>query len=263
MENSIKVVKIGGNVVENEEMLERFCKDFAGLQGRKILVHGGGVMASKLQESMGMVPKMVEGRRVTDSETLKVVTMTYAGWCNKHVVALLQEQGCNAIGLAGCDADIIRAKRRAPRKLSDGITEVDYGLVGDVRKESINRDMLLSLMDLDLVPVFCAINHDGQGGLLNTNADTVAASISASLNAELLYCFEKNGVLCNPNDCDSVIPELTPTLFRSLCEDGTIAGGMIPKIENSFRALEDGACSVVIRSSERLTETSGTRLRLD
>ena len=200
--HNIKVVKIGGNVVDNEAMLQSFCKDFAAMSGPKVLVHGGGVMASAIQEALGQTPVKIEGRRVTDEDTLKVVTMTYAGWCNKHITALLQGCGCNAIGLSGCDASVITASRRAPRLLKDGVTKVDYGFVGDVKGESVNTAFINSLLEMGITPVFCAINHDGKGNLLNTNADTIASSVAKALaerfEVTLVYCFEKAGVLKDP-----------------------------------------------------------------
>ena len=261
--DTIKLVKIGGNVVDDEELLRRFCRDFAALEGPKVLVHGGGAPASRLQRQLGMEPKMVEGRRVTDEDTLRIVTMVYAGWCNKHIVALLQAEGCDAIGLSGCDASTVTAERRAPRLLSDGITRVDYGFVGDVSPESVNVKAIRGMIGAGLVPVFCAINHDGRGNLLNTNADTMAASISSALNAELLYCFEKNGVLCDEFDESSVIPVIGPKKFEQLKAEGRIAGGMIPKLENAFAALRSGSASVVVKHSSDLLRDSGTRLTLN
>ena len=259
----IKIVKIGGNVVDNEELLTQFCRDFARLDGPKILVHGGGALASKMQKQLGIEPQMVEGRRVTDEQTLRIVTMVYAGWCNKHITALLQAAGCDAIGLSGCDASVITAGRRPPRLLSDGMTQLDYGFVGDVTPASVNTSAIRTLMQAGLTPVFCAINHDGRGNLLNTNADTVASSISSALNAELLYCFEKNGVLYDKFDETSVIPSIGPGKFERLKAEGRIADGMIPKLENSFAALRAGAASVVIRHSSDLLSDTGTRLTLD
>lgn len=259
----IKVVKIGGNVVDNEELLRQFCRDFAQIQGPKLLVHGGGALASRMQKQLGMEPRMIEGRRVTDEDTLRIVTMVYAGWCNKHISALLQAAGCNALGLSGCDASVITAGRRPPKTLSDGCTLVDYGYVGDVTPASVNSAAIRGFLDSGLVPVFCAINHDGRGNLLNTNADTVASSISAALNAELLYCFEKNGVLYDKFDETSVIPSIGPEKFDRLKAEGRIAEGMIPKLENSFAALRQGAASVVIKHSSDLLHDTGTRLTLN
>ena len=259
----ISVVKIGGAVVENEEALQAFCRDFAALEGPKLLVHGGGVMASRLQEALGRKPLKVEGRRVTDADTLKTVTMVYSGWCNKHVCALLQACGCNAIGLSGCDGNAIRASRRAPRTLEDGITVVDYGFVGDVTPESVNIPFIQTLLDAGLTPVFCAINHDGQGNLLNTNADTIASSLAAALKARLICCFELDGVLSDRNDSSSLIRNLTPDGFSALKSSGAVSEGMIPKIENCLEALRDGAAQAVIKNSNALGDAgAGTFISL-
>lgn len=258
----IRVFKIGGNVIEDSVMLERFCRDFASVKGPKILVHGGGVMASELQKALGQRPVKIEGRRVTDSDTLKAVTMTYSGWCNKTLTAMLQKNGCNAIGLSGCDADVIRAEKRPPIPLADGNTVVDYGFVGDVNPSSINTSILKSFLDLSLTPVLCAINHDGKGQLLNTNADTVAASVASALGAELVCCFELNGVLSDRNDPGSVIPSINEAGFRKMREDGTIADGMIPKIKNCIDAVRNGAAGAIIKNACRITDESGTRISL-
>ena len=257
----ISVYKVGGNVVDDPAALERFCRDFAAVEGPKVLVHGGGVRASQVQKALGQEPVKVEGRRVTDAQTLEVVTMVYAGWCNKDIVARLQAEGCNAIGLAGCDGGVITARRRPPKTLSDGVTTVDYGFVGDVTPASVNRAFLRQLLDAGLVPVLSAINHDGAGQLLNTNADTVAAAICVALGAKLFYCFEKNGVLCDRNDDQSVIPVLDPQTYQRLKTEGRVADGMIPKIDNAFQALRDGAAGVVIRSAD-LSAPGGTSLTL-
>ena len=248
--------------MENEQKLDQFCRDFASLGGPKILVHGGGVMASELISRLGMEVRMIEGRRVTDAETLKMVTMVYAGWCNKHIVSLLQKYGCNALGLSGCDASVITARRRAPRTLKDGTTVVDYGLVGDVDKSSVNVKALKGFLEDGLCPVLCAINHDGQGQLLNTNADTVASSVACAINAKLIYCFEKNGVLYDRFDPDSVIGRITPPDFAALVSEGKVADGMIPKIENAFKALQNGASEVIIKNSEALLGEGGTHISL-
>ena len=258
----IRVVKIGGNVVDDPAALARFCREFAALDGPKLLVHGGGVRASQVQKALGQEPVKIEGRRVTDAATLEVVTMVYAGWCNKDITARLQALGCNAIGLSGCDGGVITARRRAPKLLSDGVTQVDYGFVGDVTAASVKRDFLLQLLGNGLVPVLCAINHDGAGQLLNTNADTVAAAISVALGAKLFYCFEKNGVLYNRNDDASVVPVLDPDGYARLRAEGRVAEGMIPKLDNAFQALRDGAAGVVIRSADGLADPAGTELKL-
>ena len=258
----VKVVKIGGNVVDNEPMLKAFCQDFAALEGPKVLVHGGGVMASSIQQALGQTPVKIEGRRVTDEDTLKVVTMVYSGWCNKHITALLQGFGCNAIGLSGCDASVIRASKRPPRLLKDGVTKVDYGFVGDVKVQSVNAELIRNILEMGITPVFCAINHDGKGNLLNTNADTIASSVAIALQGTLLYCFEKKGVLMDKNDEDSVIPEINPILFKELCEKGIVDEGMIPKIDNALQALREGAAGVVIRSAGHISDNSGTLISL-
>ena len=259
----IKVIKIGGNVVDNPQLLERFCAEFARLEGPKVLVHGGGVLASQVQKALGQEPVKIEGRRVTDAETLKVVTMVYSGWCNKNIVALLQKNGCNAIGLSGCDGNAITAKKRAPKTLSDGVTVVDYGFVGDVEAASVNAPLLESLISQGLTPVLSAINHDGCGNLLNTNADTIASSVAVALKAELVYCFEKKGVLMDKDDDGSVIAHITPDRYARLKADGVVAEGMIPKLDNSFKALGEGAAKVTIKhSDDLLLAEAGTTLSL-
>ncbi len=259
----LKVIKIGGNVIDNEASLQKFCRDFAALDGPKVLVHGGGVMASRMQEQLGVPVKMVEGRRVTDAETIKVVTMVYAGWASKHIAASLQSCGCNAMGLAGCDASVIKASRRAPKLLSDGCTTVDYGLVGDVTKESVNVSFLKTLLNEGITPVICAISHDGQGNLLNTNADTIASSVASALGAELVYCFEKDGVLLDKDDPESVIKHINPDSYAKLKAEGKIVDGMIPKLDNAFSALRQGSTRVRIKNAEALCKPeAGTEISL-
>ena len=306
----IKVVKIGGNVVDNPELLKEFVKDFAAMPGMKILIHGGGVMASQMQKSMGMTPIMVEGRRVTDEETLRVVTMVYAGWCNKNIVALLQGAGCNAIGLCGADGNVIKAARRAPVKIEisaenaaasgaasnmtpceePGFQMVDYGFVGDVKAGSVNAGFIYSLLERGIVPVFNAINHDGEGNLLNTNADTIASSVAIAMaghkyrnrwevcsacencthcsddgrlthEVELIYCFEKDGVLYDKDDDCSVIPEIDKEKFAELKAEGIVADGMIPKLTNSFKAIDSGVSRVIIKHARNLLNDKGTTLK--
>ena len=258
----ISLYKIGGNVVDDPQALERFCAEFAALEGPKVIVHGGGVKASQVQKALGQEPVKIEGRRVTDAATLEVVTMVYAGWCNKDIVARLQAHGCNAIGLSGCDGAAVTARKRPPKTLSDGHTTVDFGFVGDVTAQSVNVPFLKLLLEAGLTPVLSAINHDGAGQLLNTNADTMAAAISVALGAKLFYCFEKNGVLCTPEDDSSVIPSLDPVGYARLKAEGRVADGMIPKLDNAFQALRDGACGVVIRNASRLHEPGGTELKI-
>ena len=258
----INVIKIGGNVVDNPALLDQFVHDFAALEGPKVLVHGGGVMASQMQQAMGQQPVMIEGRRVTDEETLHTVTMVYAGWCGKHIAALLQAEGCNAISLSGCDADVIRAERRAPRKVGDRM--VDYGFVGDVDAASVRADFILRLLDGGITPVFNAINHDGQGHLLNTNADTIASSVAQALAklapTRLVYCFERAGVLYDKDDDTSVIPSISPDSYALLKADDRVADGMIPKLDNAFAAIAAGVESVVIKHAMNLSKEIGTTL---
>jgi acetylglutamate kinase len=285
----IKVVKIGGNVVDNPELLREFVRDFAAMPGMKVLVHGGGVMASQMQKEMGMVPKMIEGRRVTDEQTLKVVTMVYAGWCNKNITALLQARGCNAIGLTGADGNAIKASKRPPLHVESLGEDVDYGYVGDVSAQSVNATFIYSLLSRGIVPVFNAINHDGNGNLLNTNADTIASSIAVAManyryrtprevccrceecthcsddgrlthETELIYCFEKDGVLMDKDDDSSVIPEINKEQFTMLKERGVVADGMIPKLTNSFKAIDSGVARVVIKHARNLLSNKGTTL---
>ena len=285
----IKVVKIGGNVVDNPALLREFVKDFAAMPGMKVLIHGGGVMASQMQKEMGMVPKMIEGRRVTDEEALKVVTMVYAGWCNKNIVALLQAEGCNAIGLTGADGNAIKARKRPPVHVESLGEEVDYGYVGDVTAESVNAKFIYSLLEKGIVPVFNAINHDGNGNLLNTNADTIASSVAIAMAnyryrtprevcsrceectfcsddgrlthvTDLIYCFEKDGVLYDKDDDSSVIPEIDREKFAQLKAEGRVADGMIPKLTNSFKAIDSGVAKVIIKHARNLLGTNGTTL---
>ena len=286
----IKIIKIGGNVVDNPELLKGFVKDFAAMPGMKILVHGGGVMASQMQKAMGMVPQMIEGRRVTDEQTLKVVTMVYAGWCSKHITALLQAEGCNAIGLTGADGNAIKAQKRAPVYVDILETEVDYGFVGDVTEESVNASFIYSLLEKGIVPVFNAINHDGEGNLLNTNADTIAASVAVAMSkykyrtvrdvchrceecthccddgrltheVDLIYCFEKDGVLYDKDDEASVIDIITPEKFAHLKKEGIVADGMIPKLTNSFKAIDKGVRKVIIKHARNVLNEKGTTLK--
>ena len=256
----IRVVKIGGNIVDHPEALDRFRQLFAQLEGPKVLVHGGGVKASQIQKDLGLKPVMIEGRRVTDLKTLSVVTMVYAGWCNKTIVALLQKYGCNALGLSGCDASVIRARRRGPKTLADGFSSVDYGYVGDVSPASFNIPFIRGLVSRGIVPVFSPINHDGNGQLLNTNADTIAASLAAALCGELVYCFEKAGVLFDKEDDNSVIAKMDTELYDRLKKEGRIAEGMVPKLDNAFGALKNGASRVVVKHALDLLEDTGTRL---
>ncbi|GGE55075.1 N-acetylglutamate kinase [Pedobacter psychrotolerans] len=259
----LTIIKIGGNVIDNSANLHQFLLDFTALPGDKILVHGGGKIATELGESLGVEAKMVDGRRITDIETLRIVTMVYAGLINKNMVAQLQAKGSNAIGLTGADGNIIKAKKRPIIKFSpsggdlEG-TEIDYGFVGDLDENSVSAETLDRLLQAGLVPVLCAITHDGETQLLNTNADTIASSVAVAMSAlyetRLVYCFEKKGVLKDVNDDDSVVREIKANEFEGLKEDGTVQGGMIPKLHNAFEAIKKGVSAVYIGKADELME---------
>ncbi|WP_316796596.1 acetylglutamate kinase [Pedobacter agri] len=257
----LTIIKIGGNVIDNSENLHQFLLDFTALPGDKILVHGGGKIATELGESLGVEAKMVDGRRITDIETLRIVTMVYAGLINKNMVAQLQAKGSNAIGLTGADGNIIKAKKRP-------IKEIDYGFVGDLDEHSVSSTTLDSLLKAGLVPVLCAITHDGETQLLNTNADTIASSVAVAMSAlyetRLVYCFEKKGVLKDVTDDDSVVREIKADEFNGLKADGTVQGGMIPKLHNAFEAIKKGVSAVYIGKANELAElavgTFGTKM---
>lgn len=254
----VNVIKIGGNVVDNPAALAAFVADFAAMSGQKILVHGGGKEATRLSERLGIATQMINGRRVTGSDTLEIVTMVYAGLVNKRVVALLQAAGCNAIGLSGADGNAIMATRRSP-------LPVDYGFVGDINPANVNADLFRSLLEAGITPVVCAIQHDGHGTLLNCNADTVASSIAVAMSrvakTRLTFCFEKRGVLRDVDNPDSLIPEITPSVYDSLRRQNVISAGMIPKVDNAFEAIRRGVESVCIKSSAELSVPSGTVIK--
>jgi len=247
------IIKIGGNVIEHSIAMEKFLADFSKIDGLKILVHGGGNSAGELAKKLGVSQAMVNGRRITDIETLKITTMVYAGLINKKIVAFLQGKNTNAIGLSGADANLIRAARRV-------VADIDYGFVGDIASSGVNSVLLTSFLDNGLVPVFSAITHDGKGQLLNTNADTIASVLAVALSekydVQLNYCFEKNGVLENVEDEDSVIKIITKIKYKQLISDGTISKGMIPKLDNAFLAIQNGVKSVVIAHSDELINTT-------
>lgn len=251
----IQVIKIGGNVIDNPEALQSFLSDFARLKGPKILVHGGGKEASRQSKSMGMEPKMIDGRRVTDRATLDIVTMVYAGAINKRIVAALQSFGCQAVGLTGADGPSITAVRRAPNP-------VDYGYVGDIAPDGVDYQFIGSLLKENRVPVFCAICYDGNGGLLNCNADSVAGAVAVGVSrlgrTRLTFCFEQAGVLSDINDTASVIPFITPANFEELKAQGIISGGMLPKLTNALECAASGVESVRITLASALHDNSGT-----
>ncbi|MFI5139755.1 MAG: acetylglutamate kinase [Sphingobacteriales bacterium] len=259
---SLFIVKIGGNVIDNSENLHRFLKDFTALKGHKILVHGGGKVATQLSETLGIEAKLVDGRRITGIETLRVVTMVYAGLINKNIVAQLQRLGTNAIGLTGADGDFIRTKKRP-------VKTIDYGYVGDIDENSINPNNISSLMEAGFTPVFCALTHDGEGQLLNTNADTIASALAVALaklyDTTLIYCFEKKGVLKDINDESSLVNEIDPQEYEELKAQQVIHSGMIPKMDNAFSAISCGVKAVIIGHSDDLgnlknNKPFGTRL---
>lgn len=256
--SSIKVVKIGGNVVDNPEALDRFLDDFVKLPGKKILVHGGGKEATRLSTRLDIPTTMIEGKRVTDAATLEVVAMVYAGLVNKRIVSKLQARGCNAIGLTGADADVIEAVRRPA-------APIDYGYVGDVDAAGVNSTFISGLLDECMVPVFCAIMHNGEGTLLNCNADSVARAVATGMamveGTALIYCFEKEGVLRNVDDPSSLIYEMDRDYYRELRDEGIINKGMIPKLDNAFSAIDKGVDSVTICHSDNLLTCHGTTLR--
>lgn len=251
----VKVYKIGGNVVDNPEALAKFLDEFAKIPGPKVLIHGGGKEATRLCARLGIPTQMIDGRRVTDADTLQVVTMVYAGLINKRITAALQARDCDAIGFSGADAGCIRATRRPA-------TPVDYGYVGDISTEGVGAERIMSFLEAGLTPVFCAITHDGAGNLLNCNADSVAAAVAMGLArvtpTVLIYCFEKDGVLRDIDDASSVVARISHDTFDALRADGTINGGMIPKVENALRALDAGVASVTIRKSDNILTPSGT-----
>ena len=256
----IKVVKIGGNVIDSEESLSSFVSDFASIEGPKVLVHGGGKLATRLAERLDIPTTMIDGRRVTDSDTLDVVTMVYAGLVNKRIVAMLQSLGCNAIGLSGADGGVVRATRRAANP-------IDFGFVGDISVEGVDAAFIRNLTEQGTVPVFCSIMHDGKGQLLNCNADSVASAVAVGLatecDTELLFCFEKRGVMRDIDDDTSVIANINREGYKALLAEGVVNKGMIPKIDGAFRALECGVKVVTIKHSAELADSSaGTKIEL-
>lgn len=247
--DKLYVIKIGGNIIDDENKLSSFLADFASIDAKKILVHGGGKLATKMAEQLDIKQQMVDGRRITDAETLKIVTMVYAGFINKNIVATLQAKNCNAIGLCGADGNIILAhKRNHP--------VIEYGFAGDV--DAINTDMMSTLLNKKMAIVFAPITHNKQGQLLNTNADTIAQEIAKGMSTiydvDLIYCFEKAGVLLNANDDTTVIPEINPSYYRQLKAKNIIFAGMIPKLDNAFAALKSGVGKVIIGKAENLPQ---------
>ncbi|MDR1723326.1 MAG: acetylglutamate kinase [Tannerella sp.] len=249
----LTLVKVGGKIVEDEGTLDSLLVDFSHIEGAKILVHGGGRLATKLAEQLGVESRMVDGRRITDAETLRIVTMVYAGLVNKNIVSHLQALGINAIGLTGADMNVIRASKRP-------VVDIDYGFAGDV--EEVNSDALDLLLSNGIVPVLSPLTHDRHGSLLNTNADTIAAETAKALASRykitLIYCFEKPGVLLDETDDNSVIPNLDREKYEKYKREGVITGGMIPKIDNALAAIEAGVKRVIITRASTITDGKGT-----
>ncbi len=255
MKEKITVIKVGGKIVEESNSLGDLLNRFANIEGHKVLIHGGGRSATRMAERLGIESRMVNGRRITDEDTLQVVTMVYGGLVNKNIVAQLQARGINALGLTGADCNIIKAHKRP-------VTDIDYGFVGDV--DSVNAEMLARLIGQGIIPVIAPLTHDGKGSMLNTNADTMAAetakALSAFFDVTLTYCFELPGVMRNPEDNDSLIPCITRATYRELLAEGTISGGMIPKIDNAFNAIENGVSEVVITKADSIDGSQGTHI---
>lgn len=253
----VTIVKVGGAIVEDNEQLAQLLTDFAAIPGKKVLVHGGGRRATKIAAALGIESKMVNGRRITDEQMLEVVTMVYGGLVNKNLVAKLQAKGVNALGLTGADMDVIHSHKRP---VKDG---VDFGYVGDV--ERANGKMLQTLIQEGITPVMAPLTHDGNGNILNTNADTIASETAKALapyyDVTLIYSFEKKGVLSNPDDDNSVIPVITRSDFEKYQADGTIGGGMIPKIENALAAVDAGVKEVIITLATAIDGKQGTVIK--
>lgn len=251
----LTLIKVGGKIVEEEATLRQLLQDFSSIEGFKVLVHGGGRSATKIATRLGIESQLVNGRRITDAETLKVVTMVYGGLVNKNIVARLQALGVNALGLTGADMNLMRSAKRP-------VKEVDYGFVGDVKE--VNAGLLASLIRQGIVPVLAPLTHDKEGHILNTNADTIAGEAAKALagyfDVTLVFCFEKKGVLRDENDDDSVIPEIDRTAFKQHVEAGVIQGGMIPKLENSFEAIDAGVKQVIITQASEIYKGKGTRV---
>lgn len=257
---NISIIKIGGNVIDYSEKLDEFLYLFSRFPGKKILVHGGGVLASKFGESMGVMPEMIDGRRITDKDTLDIVTMVYAGLINKQIVAKLQKLKQNALGMTGADGNLIRSQKRP-------VKTIDYGFVGDIKE--INTNLINTLLNEDIIPVICAITHDKKGQLLNTNADSISSELAVALSqthkVNLYYCFNKAGVLIDEKNDDSIVPLINEDIYKELKKEDVIHSGMIPKLDNAFAALNKGVNHVWIGKAENLLlaakgKVSGTNI---
>lgn len=257
MKEKITIIKVGGKIVEERGTLLQLLDRFAAIEGNKVLIHGGGRSATKIAEKLGIESRMIDGRRVTDEETLKVVTMVYGGLVNKNIVAGLQARGVNALGLTGADCNIVHAHKRP-------VKEIDWGFVGDV--DEADGKMLAALIGQGIVPVVAPLTHDGQGNMLNINADTMAAETAKALapyfDVTLTYCFEHPGVMRDPEDATSLIPEIRTDGYLRLKEEGVVSGGMIPKIDNAFNALAGGVAKVIITRADAIDGKQGTHIML-
>lgn len=258
MKEKLTIIKVGGKIVEEPETLARLLADFAKVEGRKLLVHGGGRSATKMAAQLSIETKMVDGRRITDEAMLEVVTMVYGGLVNKRIVAGLQASGVNAVGLTGADMNVVLSHKRP-------VKTVDYGWVGDV--ERVDADSIATLIDGGYCPVIAPLTHDGKGNMLNTNADTMAGEMAKAMagryDTTLMFCFEKAGVLRDENDDSSVIGEITPEVYAALKADGIVSGGMIPKLDNAFACVEKGVSGVVITRADLIADrTAGTHIKL-
>jgi acetylglutamate kinase len=245
------VIKIGGNIIDDEAKLSSFLKSFAAIDSKKILIHGGGKVATKIGDKLGIESKYVDGRRITDAETIDLVTMVYAGLINKKIIAQLQSFGCNAIGLTGADGNLIPASKRP-------VKDIDYGFVGDVKSEQLTTGNWQSLINAGFIPVVAPLTHDGKGQILNTNADTIAQEVAKALcrsyEISLIYSFEKTGVLLDANEDNTVIGKINPSYYQLLKEEQKIFAGMIPKLDNAFAALSSGIKKVIIGKAENLND---------
>lgn len=247
------IIKIGGNVLDNPESLKKFLGDFAKLRGKRILIHGGGKIATRIGDQLGIKSVYVNGRRITDEPTRDLVTMVYGGLVNKQIVSALQHLGCNALGLTGADANVIPAVKRP-------VKEIDYGFAGDIRPATVNTSLLKGLLEADLVPVFAPLTH-AEGSMLNTNADTIASVLAVSLSAyysvRLIYCFEKKGVLRDVNDLDSVIHHMPGSVYRDLLAKKALVDGILPKLENAYAAIAAGVKEVLIGEAGDIIKNTG------
>ncbi|MCO6498399.1 MAG: acetylglutamate kinase [Chitinophagaceae bacterium] len=266
VKEKLYIIKIGGNVIDDATALHTFLSDFAALQGKKILVHGGGKVATAIGEKLGIESKYVDGRRITDDETIDLVTMVYGGLVNKKIVGRLQSLNCNAIGVTGADAGLIPAVKRPFVKRA--VVKIDYGWVGDLDEKKINTGAWQVMLDAGWRPVVAPLTYNNEGHILNTNADTIASVLAVALSdfyaTSLVFCFEKDGVLEDVENVNSVIKEITPQRYRDLKDSGKLFSGIIPKIENALNALENGVKEVVIGNSAHLKElvagNGGTRI---